>query len=104
MRSYERKGVTVDQCTGCEGIFLGRGELERLVDAEGSHYEREFSERERSEKGGRPQKESKTKGFLENLMELGDEPLASAPDCAANVAVSCRSKVAPWRRARSGSR
>ena len=22
MRSYERNGVTVDQCTGCRGVFL----------------------------------------------------------------------------------
>ena len=34
MRSYERSGITVDQCTECRGIFLDRGELERLVDAE----------------------------------------------------------------------
>jgi Zn-finger nucleic acid-binding protein len=38
MRSYERSGVTVDQCTECRGIFLDRGELERLTDAENSHY------------------------------------------------------------------
>ncbi len=34
MRSYERNGVTVDQCTGCRGLFLDRGELEHLLDAE----------------------------------------------------------------------
>jgi uncharacterized protein len=34
MRTYERSNVTVDQCTECRGIFLDRGELERLVDAE----------------------------------------------------------------------
>lgn len=34
MRTYERSGITVDQCTECRGIFLDRGELERLVDAE----------------------------------------------------------------------
>lgn len=34
MRSYERSGITVDQCSECRGIFLDRGELERLVDAE----------------------------------------------------------------------
>ena len=39
MRSYERNGVTVDQCTGCRGVFLDRGELERLVDAESAYYE-----------------------------------------------------------------
>jgi uncharacterized protein len=34
MRSYERGGITVDQCSECRGIFLDRGELERLIDAE----------------------------------------------------------------------
>jgi Zn-finger nucleic acid-binding protein len=34
MRQYERSGVTVDPCLECRGIFLDRGELERLVDAE----------------------------------------------------------------------
>jgi uncharacterized protein len=34
MRQYERGGVTIDQCTDCRGIFLDRGELERMVDAE----------------------------------------------------------------------
>ncbi len=34
MRQYERNRVTVDQCTECRGIFLDRGELEHLMDAE----------------------------------------------------------------------
>jgi Zn-finger nucleic acid-binding protein len=38
-RQYERNGVTVDQCTECRGIFLDRGELDRLVDAENSWHD-----------------------------------------------------------------
>ncbi|MDQ3726016.1 MAG: zf-TFIIB domain-containing protein [Actinomycetota bacterium] len=86
MRSYERNGVTVDQCTECRGIFLDRGELERLVDAENSHYEREYSDRDRGyedrpprdhddrreHKSHKPYKKSKKKSFLENLMEFGE--------------------------------
>ncbi|HWS36351.1 MAG TPA: zf-TFIIB domain-containing protein [Actinoplanes sp.] len=34
MRVYERSGVTIDQCTECRGIFLDRGELEKLFAAE----------------------------------------------------------------------
>ena len=34
MRQYERNGVTVDQCQECRGVFLDRGELEHLLDAE----------------------------------------------------------------------
>jgi uncharacterized protein len=34
MRTYERNGVHVDQCSDCRGIFLDRGELDRLIDGE----------------------------------------------------------------------
>lgn len=39
MRTYERNGVNVDQCTGCKGIFLDRGELEALINAESGYSE-----------------------------------------------------------------
>jgi Zn-finger nucleic acid-binding protein len=66
MRSYERNGVTIDQCTGCRGVFLDRGELEHLIDAENAHYEREMA----SSRGGeKPAKKSKKKSFLENILE-----------------------------------
>jgi hypothetical protein len=38
-RSFERSGIVVDQCTGCRGVFLDRGELERLVASEGRYAE-----------------------------------------------------------------
>lgn len=38
MRQYERSGVTIDQCGDCRGIFLDRGELERLTDAENAWH------------------------------------------------------------------
>jgi uncharacterized protein len=37
MRTYARNGITIDQCTVCHGIFLDRGELERLITAESSY-------------------------------------------------------------------
>ena len=39
MRNYERNQVHVDQCTGCGGLFLDRGELEALVNAETAYYQ-----------------------------------------------------------------
>jgi Zn-finger nucleic acid-binding protein len=77
MRSYERSGVTVDQCTECRGIFLDRGELERLIDAENSHYEgsqerqpeyREHREEHHREHHGHHGKRRK-RSFLEDLFE-----------------------------------
>ena len=84
MRSYERSGITIDQSTGCRGVFLDRGELERLVDAEGSFHEERGSSREeprreereerdyRQEHGGQrqPRKKRKKESFLSDLLEF----------------------------------
>lgn len=37
MVTFERDGISLDQCQQCRGMFLDRGELERLIDA-GSAY------------------------------------------------------------------
>ena len=34
MRTYERNGINIEQCSECRGIFLDRGELEHLLAAE----------------------------------------------------------------------
>jgi hypothetical protein len=72
MRSYERSGITIDQCTECRGVFLDRGELERMIDAEaGSRRDRDerFDER----RVGRPHEgEHRGKrrgGFLGELFD-----------------------------------
>ena len=49
MRTYERNGVHVDQCTDCRGIFLDRGELDRLIDAENAWHGGAKSEAPRRE-------------------------------------------------------
>jgi Zn-finger nucleic acid-binding protein len=41
MRTYERSGVTIDQCTECRGIFLDRGELEKIFEAEANWNSRQ---------------------------------------------------------------
>jgi hypothetical protein len=38
MTTVEKGGVRIDQCQGCRGIFLDRGELEQIVGAESSYY------------------------------------------------------------------
>jgi Zn-finger nucleic acid-binding protein len=67
MRTYERNGITIDQCTVCHGIFLDRGELERLIGAEstylGGHPDRgQQAERDRGDRG-----EQSSQGFLGEL-------------------------------------
>jgi Zn-finger nucleic acid-binding protein len=36
--TVDKGGVHIDQCQGCRGIWLDRGELERIVGAESSYY------------------------------------------------------------------
>lgn len=38
MATYERSSIVLDQCRECRGIFLDRGELEKLIDAEGGAW------------------------------------------------------------------
>jgi Zn-finger nucleic acid-binding protein len=78
MSSYERSGITLEQCTGCRGVFLDRGELERLVDAEGAYYAREPREprrepqryEHRSEGYGHKRPHRKREGFLGELLDF----------------------------------
>ena len=80
MRSLERSGVLIDVCSGCRGVFLDRGELERLMDAEGAYYDgqapirgprddrSDWSDRQRSGGQGRRRRG----GFLGDLLDFGD--------------------------------
>lgn len=83
MRSYERSGLIVDQCTGCRGLFLDRGELERLIEAEDTHYgapTRATQPQARQDSDGGPDGESedgrsgrsRRGGFLGDLLDFGD--------------------------------
>lgn len=38
MVTVDRLGVHLEQCQGCRGIFLDRGELEQIAGAEQRHY------------------------------------------------------------------
>lgn len=73
MRSYERNRVTVDQCSDCKGIFLDRGELERLTEAEGAFYgagqPQDQQSGERGKKHGRGGGRRRKESFFSELFE-----------------------------------
>ena len=82
MRSYERNQVVVDQCTGCGGLFLDRGELERLVEAESAFYSRTQTQPSQQspspgqqfphggERGYGKKKKKSPRSFLEDFLEF----------------------------------
>jgi Zn-finger nucleic acid-binding protein len=38
MRTYARGGLILELCEDCRGIFLDKGELERLIEVEGGGW------------------------------------------------------------------
>ena len=36
-QTVRRNGVVIERCAQCQGVFLDRGELERLIDAESEY-------------------------------------------------------------------
>jgi Zn-finger nucleic acid-binding protein len=78
MRGYERNGVTIEQCRDCRGVFLDRGELERLIDREQADYEPGSSRAEDSgafgsgdghHGGGHRRRRRRREGFLSELFD-----------------------------------
>ena len=78
MRTYERSGMHIEQCTGCRGVFLDRGELERLIDAESNYYSGprrgadRYGDDDDDEDWGRSGRRGR-RGFLGGLFEGGDD-------------------------------
>jgi uncharacterized protein len=79
MRGVERNGVVIDRCAECGGIFLDRGELERLIRAEseytaaGMGHARGFRDDDDDDDHrhqSRPGKK-KRRNFLEDLLDFG---------------------------------
>jgi uncharacterized protein len=83
MRTYERNSVLVDQCEECRGIFLDRGELERLLDAERGHERRDEHDHERRdehdhehdheyERKGRGSRRTRASTFISDFLGGGE--------------------------------
>lgn len=79
MREIEKYGVTVDICPGCKGVWLDRGELEKLAKREddddleprsdrGDQYRSDDDDHHR-EGGRRPKRRSLFSDLLEGFGE-----------------------------------
>jgi uncharacterized protein len=77
----ERQGVEIDYCPKCRGVWLDRGELDKIIDrssaASGSEYskDKKYDERERysdrdSYSSQPHKKHKKREGFLSDLFDF----------------------------------
>ena len=72
----ERRGVEIDYCPSCRGVWLDRGELDKLVDAADRDADRADSDRrdDRAEESQHRDKPKRKKSsFLKDLFEFGQE-------------------------------
>ena len=71
----ERQGIEIDYCPQCRGVWLDRGELDKIIERSASAPQRENRERPESHGGYREKEEytkykpHKRKSFLEELFD-----------------------------------
>jgi Zn-finger nucleic acid-binding protein len=83
----ERQGIEIDYCPRCRGVWLDRGELDKLIEREGDRYGAEpvrssyddsagYRRRDRDDDDDddrhRHGTKRKKKGFLSEMFEFGD--------------------------------
>jgi len=70
----ERAGVEIDYCPQCRGVWLDRGELDKIVERSGQTQPgpapQERQGEGRAAHGGQPAKRKKRGGFLEELFDF----------------------------------
>lgn len=87
----ERQGIEIDYCPSCRGVWLDRGELDKVIersaaleaptgsrdrledDDDDRHHDRRAPwENDHDQRLGRPAKKKKRGSFLGDLFELGE--------------------------------
>jgi uncharacterized protein len=76
----DRQGIEIDYCPTCRGVWLDRGELDKLIERESRWLEDSVDEREAESRPKRtdadakpaaPKKKKKVTSFLQDIMEMG---------------------------------
>ena len=61
----DRQGIEIDYCPECRGVWLDRGELDKLIERSTATSHDDARHRDR------PTKKSKKSSFLSELFEMG---------------------------------
>ena len=75
----EKNGVEIDYCPKCRGIWLDRGELEKIMERSGEHYSKKenydsdykrygYGDQNKGQYGQHPHK--KKKSFLDDFFDF----------------------------------
>lgn len=68
----ERKGVEIDYCPECRGVWLDRGELDKILEksrAEEVNYQQEIPSQQRNQKDNYQKPYKRKKSIFEELFD-----------------------------------
>ena len=66
----EKIGVEIDYCPECRGIWLDRGELEKLIEKEEKNYNDFYDEYKKETKDYKNSKRRRKESFLGEVFEM----------------------------------
>jgi Zn-finger nucleic acid-binding protein len=71
----DKQGIEIDYCPTCRGVWLDRGELDKLIERENAWVEERVRERPetRDPQPEPKKKKKKMSSMLQDLMELGQQ-------------------------------
>jgi Zn-finger nucleic acid-binding protein len=69
LRMSERDGVEIDYCPQCRGVWLDRGELDKIIDRSAAEWGGDAGRRE--DRGGE-RGHRKKRGWLGEMFEFGE--------------------------------
>lgn len=77
LEEQKHSGVAIDSCPKCRGVWLDRGELEKLIEGERRYYgedddddEEGGFDMEEAGRGPRGRRGHEKEGFFQNLVEM----------------------------------
>ena len=74
LKMTDREGVEIDYCPQCRGVWLDRGELDKIIDRSAAEWDRgersrdEYDRDDSQDQRGRRRK----RGWLGEMFEFGD--------------------------------
>ena len=66
----ERQGVEIDYCPRCRGVWLDRGELDKIIERSAPETQRPYSDDQRPRSGDQYYKQRKPKHILKEIFDF----------------------------------
>ena len=71
LRIADRSGIEIDYCPKCRGVWLDRGELDKIIERAGA-YDDAFEYARNNAPRDKQYPKKKPKNFLKEMLEFGD--------------------------------